>query len=77
VVLHSAYYTYLTQDADFESQMQGILKLHSTLLKLILDKQLVPELKIDPMNTNPIIFEEVYQRLSVRYMVGLSTPSLI
>ena len=77
VVLHSAYYTYLTQDPDFETQMQEILKLHSTLLKLILDKQPIPELKIDPINTDPVIFEEVYQRLCVKYMVGLATPSLI
>ena len=77
LVLNSAYYTYLTHDAEFEKQMQKVLKLHNNILRMLLDKTQVPELRLDPLTMTPALFEEFYNRLETKYFHGVSVPSLI
>ena len=77
MVLNSAYYTYITHDAEFEKQMLKVLKVHGTILQMLIQKASIPELKLDPLTMNPILFEEFYNRLDVKYVQGLAVPSLI
>ena len=64
MILHSAYYTYLTHDAEFEKQIGRVLKLYSSLLQMIKDKTVIPELKLNPIAMNYILFDEFYNRLN-------------
>lgn len=77
MILHSAYYTYLTHDAEFEKQIQKILKLYYNLLRMIQDKAEIPELKLDPIPMNYILFDEFYNRLNSKYSYGSTIHSLI
>jgi len=77
MVLHAAYYTYLTNDAEFEKQIQKVLKLNSSLMNQIRDKNTIPELKLDPMTMKPALFEEFYNRIESKYLHGAPVPSLI
>lgn len=76
-VLHNAYYTYLTHDEEFKKQMNSILKLYGSLMKMIKDKEIVPELKLDPATMDPVLFEQFYNRLDLKYINGVPVPSLI
>eukprot|EP00826_Nyctotherus_ovalis_P061918 TRINITY_DN886_c0_g1_i4.p1 TRINITY_DN886_c0_g1~~TRINITY_DN886_c0_g1_i4.p1 ORF type:complete len:286 (+),score=110.22 TRINITY_DN886_c0_g1_i4:208-1065(+) len=77
MILHAAYYTYLTHDPEFEKQIQKILSLYQNLLHMIKDKAEIPELKLDPITMNYILFDEFYNRLNSKYLYGPSIHSLI
>lgn len=77
MILHAAYYTYVTHDAEFEKQMQNILSLYYNLLRMVKDKTEIPELKLDPMTMNYILFDEFYNRLNSKYLYGSAVHSLI
>ena len=76
-ILNCAYYTYLTQDAEFEKQMQKVMKLYTSLFNMIIEKNTMQELKLDPLSMNPILFNEFYNRLEAKYIHGITVPSLI
>ena len=77
MVLHSAYYMHLTHDTEFEKQIQKILKLYESVLGMIRSKTTIPELKLDPVTMNPVLFEEFYNRIDSKYLHGVPVPSLI
>ncbi len=76
-VLNSAYYTYLTHDAEFEKQMQQVMKLYGSMLQLVLEQKVLPELKLDPITMTPPLFHEYYNRLASKYMNGMPVQSMI
>lgn len=77
VVLNSAYYSYTTHDQEFKKRMDNILKLNSSLMKMIKDKEIIPELKLDPATMVPALFEQFYNRLELKYINGVQVASLI
>lgn len=77
MILHAAYYTYLTHDSEFEKQIHKILSLYQNLLHMVKDKADIPELKLDPITMNYILFDEFYNRLNSKYLYGPSIHSLI
>lgn len=68
MILHAAYYSYITHDTEFEKQMQNILSLYYNLLRMVKDKTEIPELKLDPVTMNYILFDEFYNRLNSKYL---------
>lgn len=77
MILHAAYYSYITHDTEFEKQMQNILSLYYNLLRMVKDKTEIPELKLDPVTMNYILFDEFYNRLNSKYLYGSAVHSLI
>jgi len=77
MILHAAYYTYITHDSEFEKQMQSILSLYYNLLRMVKEKTKIPELKLDPVTMNYILFDEFYNRLNSKYLYGSAIHSLI
>ncbi len=57
--------------------MQQVMKLYNSMLQLLLEQKILPELKLDPLTMIPALFHEYYNRLASKYMNGMPVQSMI
>jgi len=67
IALQKAYFTYITNDEEFDKQIFELLELYNVLMKLICAGAIIPEFSKDPFELTESELEEVYNKTNQAY----------